>query len=121
MNPHNVHHHHDDEEDGDDHHHDERLPFMDKIIISDNNRYYLFFNSCVTILMLLSSYYYGYLAANRFHLIDVHKVDPSYQVREMNISMAFELIFFFHMLTQFFVEYRVEGQEQPIRDIMKIA
>ena len=72
---------------------------MDTIIISDNNSYYLFFNTCVTILMLLSSYYYGYLAANRFHLIEVHKVDPAYYMREMNIVMVFELIFLLHMTT----------------------
>ena len=91
-----------------DHHHDEEdnhtvdetnVPFMDKVIISDHNKYYLFFNSCVTILMLVSSYYYGFLAANRFHLIEVHQDDPAYYMREMNTVMAFELIFLFHMFT----------------------
>ena len=72
---------------------------MDKIIISEENKYYLFFNSCVTILMLLSSYYYGYLAANRFHLIEVHKEDPTYYMMEMNIMMLFELIFLSRMIT----------------------
>ena len=79
--------------------HGEDAPFMDKIIISENNKYYILFNSCVTILMLFSSYYYGYLAANRFHLIEVHKVDASYYMREMNIVMALELIFLLHMIT----------------------
>ena len=115
---------HSDHYDNDDdaHSHDDTsVPFMDKIIISDNNRYYLFFNSCVTILMLFSSYYYGYLSANRFHLIEVHKEDPAYYMREMNTVMAFELIFLLHMFTQFFVEFRIEGQEKPIRDIKRIA
>lgn len=87
------------EEDGDHSEDDTTAPFMDKIIISDNNRYYLLFNTCVTILMLLSSYYYGYLAANRFHLIEVHKEDPAYYMREMNIVMSFELIFLLRMCT----------------------
>lgn len=71
--------------------------------------------------MLLSSYYYGFLAANRYHLIEVHEEDPSYFLREQIIVTSFEAVFFIHMITQFFVEYTIEGQQKPVRDLTKIS
>ena len=84
--------------------------WYDSLIISETSKVYILFNTTVTIIMLGSSYYYGFLAANRFHLIDLHEEDPSYWLRETIIVSCFELVFLIHMITQFFVEYKIEGQ-----------
>lgn len=73
---------HDDEKTKHNHYHKKNEPWYDKLIISEANKFYIVFNTAVTIFMLLSSYYYGFLAANRFHLIDVHENDKSYFLRE---------------------------------------
>lgn len=53
-----------------------KLPF--KKTISQDNWFYYCFDVAVGIFMLFTSYYYGFLAANRFHLINRRENDEKY-------------------------------------------
>jgi hypothetical protein len=64
---------------------------------------------------LISSYYYATLVGFRYSAAG--KVDMNYHPW----TLAFEAIFLIHLLLQFLIEYRVEGEKMPIKEPAKIA
>lgn len=89
--------------------------------ISEENLVYKAFDVAVNIFKLLTSYYYGYLAANRFHLVQVREKDPEYARSEFNTVIGCECVFLVHMITQALLEYKVQGGKLPVRDPGKTA
>jgi hypothetical protein len=72
------------------------------------------FNILITILCLFSSIYYASLVGFRYSSngeIDVNFKTP---------ALVIELVFLIHLLLQFILEYKEEGDE-PVNDPFKIA
>lgn len=83
-------------------------------IVSRRNRLYKCWEVIITILCLISAYIYANIAAFRMH--------PVRDERHINdIYAAFESLFLFDMVLQFFVEFVPEGQTRPIRNLERIA
>lgn len=78
--------------------------FASKFIISRDRKAVKVYEFLVSALYLISSYLYGYLAAFRYS--DFSKEYNWYA----SVTIFFEVIFLFHMLLQFFTDYRVEGK-----------
>lgn len=65
-------------------------------------------------LCLISSYFYGWLAA-------FGTPDPIKDPIEYGCQIGFELFFFISLIFNFFIEFEIDGQVQPIRDLQRIA
>ena len=96
------------------HSHDGESKLWQIIYIKHDNKLYMMFNVIITMNCLISSYYYASLVGFRYSAggeIDVDYKGP---------TLAFEILFLLHMITQFMVEYKVEGEKMPVTDPFKI-
>jgi hypothetical protein len=96
------------------HNHPSHNGLWDSVYISHDNKLYLFFNMLVTIICLVSSYYYASLVGFRYSAGG--EIDVNFKVP----TMIMEGIFLLHMITQFFLEFRVQGEKLPVSDPFKI-
>lgn len=94
--------------------HDDMRPWTDKIIISSDDSRYENFNFCVQLLCLFSSFYYGSIAGIRYSEYD------SFSTKNLVIMCLFEIIFSIHMLMQFLVSYKIDGDNE-VRDLPMIC
>ena len=78
-------------------------PWSDRIVISQHNKIYEKFQFFINFLCLISSFYYGSIAGIRYSEFDAK--GPS----NLIWMLSFEGIFFVHLITQFLLEYQVEG------------
>lgn len=88
--------------------------FWYRLVIYHDSKTYMLFNVFITCLCLISSYFYASLVGFRYSAAG--EVDVNYRTP----TMIFEILFAIHMITQFFVEYKVDG-EAPVADPFKIA
>jgi len=82
------------------------------VIISRKNPVYIAQRFIYVLCCLVSSYTYVWFAAF---------APPKPESTAFYIMLTFELQFFLSILVTFFVEFEVEGQVQPVRDLQKIA
>ena len=83
-------------------------------MIHYDSKVYMVFNVLITCLCLISSYYYASLVGFRYSSngdidIDFHTT-----------TFVFEGFFLVHFITQFFLEYKKDG-ELPVNDPFSIA
>lgn len=97
------------------HDHDGNSSFWATIFIRCDNKWYLVFNILVTALCLISSYYYASLVGFRYS--SGGEIDVDYELP----TLIFEGIFLVHLITQFLLEYRVQGEKLPVNDPFKIC
>ena len=93
---------------------DDMRPWTDKIVIGQEDKNYDRFHFFIQILCLISSFYYGSIAGIRYSEYD------SFSVRNIVVMSFFEIMFIIHMMMQFLVAYKMEG-EVVVRDIPMIA
>lgn len=93
---------------------DDMRPWTDKIVIGLEDKNYDRFHFFIQILCLFSSFYYGSIAGIRYSGYD------SFSTRNIIVMSFFEIMFIIHMLMQFLVSYKIEG-EVVVRDIPMIA
>ena len=88
----------------DDSEYEQDTNFAGKFIISRDEKIIKVLEIVVSALYLISSYFYGYMAGLRYSDF----TDDSQWF--LSMTLFFELIFLFHMLLQFLIDYRIEGQ-----------
>ena len=93
---------------------DDMRPWHDRIIIDLDNKKYDRFNFFIQLLCLISSFYYGSIAGIRYSEYD------SFSTKNLVIMSFFEIMFIIHLLMQFLVAYKSEG-ENVVRDLPMIA
>ena len=91
---------------------DSDLQIFNKLVISRHNKLYLFWKFLDVLSCFISSCFYAYMAAFE---------DPHPESVMFVMMWVFESVFLISMVLNFLVEYRNEGEERPIRDIVKIG
>ena len=100
---------------GHDSHGHSRKKLIELLVISENSEWYTCFNIFVTILCLISGYYYGAIAGFRYSDLETN-TNFHY-----NFQLFLEIVFLLHMILQFFVEVRVQGKSESVRNPIEIS
>ena len=82
------------------------------LVFSEDNFFYQIFSICISFICLFSSYYYIYLTAFRNLNLKASMIVWTY---------IFEIMFFVHMILQFFKEIKSDYSAKAIRNVKIIA
>lgn len=87
------------------------INWQDFVVISKKSKLYIFWKIGFVLSCLISSYQFTWFA------VFGHAIPGTLSYRLM---MFFEVYFIISIVFNFFLEYEVQGQTQPVRDLMKI-